>query len=90
MKKRDENIREEKKETAANVNAAPAVNKDSTKEAKEVKDQKESSIKEVKEMIKETAPPTQFSNKESRKAKKKNDILAQIGKSTRKLLHFAE
>ncbi|XP_076666065.1 uncharacterized protein LOC143367789 isoform X2 [Andrena cerasifolii] len=79
VKKRDENIREEKKETTANVNAAPAVNKDSTKEAKEVKDQKESSIKEVKEMVKETAPPTQSSNKESKKAKKKNDILAQIG-----------
>ncbi|XP_076235212.1 uncharacterized protein LOC143179757 isoform X3 [Calliopsis andreniformis] len=79
VKKKDENIKEEKKETTINVNAAPVINKDSTKETKEVKEQKETPLKETKEIVKETVSSTQVPNKESKKTKKRNDILAQIG-----------
>nr|XP_034192908.1 kinectin-like isoform X6 [Osmia lignaria] len=78
-KKKDENVKEEKKEATANINGQ-SVNKDSIKETKDVKEQKETPVKEVKEVVKETIvlsaqPPA----KESKKSKKKNDILAQIG-----------
>lgn len=50
------------------------------KENKEVKDpQKETPVKDVKEVVKETVSTAQLSTKESKKTKKKNDILAQIG-----------
>lgn len=79
-KKKDENVKEEKKEATASING-PSFNKDSIKETKDVKEQKETPVKEVKEVVKETTvlsaqPPA----KESKKSKKKNDILAQIGK----------
>ncbi|XP_060830973.1 kinectin-like isoform X1 [Bombus pascuorum] len=76
VKKKDDNIKEEKKETINNTNIPPVANKDS---AKEIKEQKETSVRDVKEVIKETVISTQSTNKESKKAKKKNDILAQIG-----------
>ncbi|XP_017883583.1 kinectin isoform X2 [Ceratina calcarata] len=80
VKKKDENIKEEKKETITNANAVPVANKDV---AKEVKEEKEIPVKDVKEekVTKEliTSAPTQPPNKESKKTKKRNDILAQIG-----------
>lgn len=76
IKKKDENVKEEKKETT-NVNIPPVLNKDSVKE---IKEQKEISIKDTKEIMKDTISFTQSMNKETKKAKKKNDILAQIGK----------
>uniref|UniRef100_V9I6W4 Kinectin 1 n=1 Tax=Apis cerana TaxID=7461 RepID=V9I6W4_APICE len=76
IKKKDENIKEEKKETITNINIPPVLNKDSIKD---IKEQKEISIKEAKEFMKDVIPFTQSMNKESKKAKKKNDILAQIG-----------
>ncbi|XP_026296866.1 kinectin isoform X6 [Apis mellifera] len=75
IKKKDENVKEEKKETITNINV-PVLNKDSIKD---IKEQKEISIKDAKEFMKDTIPFTQSMNKESKKAKKKNDILAQIG-----------
>lgn len=79
IKKKDENAKDEKQE--ANVqqqaNALLVNNKETVKEIKE--QQKETPVKEIKEAVKETTstmPPT----KESKKTKKKNDILAQIGK----------
>lgn len=46
---------------------------------KEIKEQqKETPVKEVKEVVKEVV--VQLSNKEPKKTKKKNDILSQIGK----------
>ncbi|XP_031831405.1 uncharacterized protein LOC116426511 [Nomia melanderi] len=79
VRKKDENIKEEKKEekkeTAVNINAQPLVNKEALKETKE---HKEAPIKDAKEVVKESVP-IQSSNKESKKTKKKNDILAQIG-----------
>nr|XP_012144921.1 PREDICTED: kinectin isoform X2 [Megachile rotundata] len=78
-KKKDENVnKEEKKETNANVNG-PSINKDSVKETKDIKEQKETPVKEVKEIVKESLVSTQPPPKESKKSKKKNDILAQIG-----------
>lgn len=49
---------------------------------KEIKEQqKETPVKEIKEAVKETASIVQSANKETKKTKKKNDILAQIGKT---------
>lgn len=49
---------------------------------KEIKEQqKETLVKEIKEAVKETASIVQSTNKEPKKTKKKNDILAQIGKT---------
>ncbi|XP_076482209.1 uncharacterized protein LOC117166047 isoform X2 [Bombus vancouverensis nearcticus] len=76
VKKKDDNIKEEKKETINNTNTSAVANKDSVKE---IKEQKETPVRDVKEIIKETVISTQSTNKESKKAKKKNDILAQIG-----------
>ncbi|KAK1132615.1 hypothetical protein K0M31_014000 [Melipona bicolor] len=76
VKKKDDNVKEEKKEIVNNTNTPPVVNKDSVKE---VKEQKEITVKDVKEATKETSLSVQSTNKESKKAKKKNDILAQIG-----------
>ncbi|KAF3429202.1 hypothetical protein E2986_01409 [Frieseomelitta varia] len=76
VKKKDDNVKEEKKEMVNNTNTPPVVNKDSVKE---VKEQKEIPVKDVKEATKETSLSVQLTNKESKKAKKKNDILAQIG-----------
>ncbi|KAK9310058.1 hypothetical protein QLX08_000518 [Tetragonisca angustula] len=76
VKKKDDSVKEEKKEMVNNANTPPVVNKDSVKE---VKEQKEIPVKDVKEATKETSLSVQSSNKESKKAKKKNDILAQIG-----------
>lgn len=87
-RKKDENVKEEKKEekkeTVVNINAQPLVNKESPKETKE---HKEASIKDAKEVVKESVP-IQPSNKESKKTKKKNDILAQIGKLLYKLFYW--
>ncbi|KAL2728777.1 kinectin-like isoform X1 [Vespula squamosa] len=77
IKKKDENIKEEKKETNLNVNAPSAANKEGVKETKD--QQKEAVIKDIKEVVKDPVPSVQLSNKESKKTKKKNDILAQIG-----------
>ncbi|XP_043503516.1 kinectin-like isoform X2 [Polistes fuscatus] len=78
IKKKDENIKEEKKETNVNVNVSPAIaNKEVVKEIKD--QQKEAVVKEVKEVVKDPVPAVQLPNKESKKTKKKNDILAQIG-----------
>ncbi|XP_076637833.1 uncharacterized protein LOC143349993 isoform X2 [Colletes latitarsis] len=83
VKKKDENSKEEKKdekkETTASINTTSVINKDAVKETKDIKEQKESLVKDVKEIVKEIAPSTQLPNKESKKTKKKNDILAQIG-----------
>ncbi|XP_043255136.1 putative leucine-rich repeat-containing protein DDB_G0290503 isoform X2 [Colletes gigas] len=83
VKKKDENSKEEKKdekkETTASINTTSVINKDAVKETKDIKEQKESVVKDVKEIVKEIAPSTQLPNKESKKTKKKNDILAQIG-----------
>ncbi|XP_076164616.1 uncharacterized protein LOC143145278 [Ptiloglossa arizonensis] len=84
VKKKDENIKEdkkdEKKEITASVNAPSVINRDaSTKEAKEIKEQKETPVKDTKEIVKEIALSIQPPTKESKKTKKKNDILAQIG-----------
>nr|XP_033324053.1 kinectin-like [Megalopta genalis] len=79
-KKKDENVKEEKKEekkeATVNANAQPLVNKDVPKETKE---HKETPVKDTKEVVKESAPLIQALIKESKKTKKKNDILAQIG-----------
>nr|XP_050854410.1 early endosome antigen 1-like isoform X3 [Vespula vulgaris] len=74
IKKKDENVKEEKKETNVNVNVLSTANKEGAKETKD--QQKEAVIKDIKEVVKD---PVQLSNKESKKTKKKNDILAQIG-----------
>ncbi|CAL7948527.1 unnamed protein product [Xylocopa violacea] len=80
VKKKDENVKEEKKEekkeSVTNANTVPVVHKDPIKEVKELK---ETPVKDIKEVTKEAAPLTQSTNKESKKTKKKNDILAQIG-----------
>ncbi|CAD1477429.1 unnamed protein product, partial [Heterotrigona itama] len=73
VKKKDDNVKEEKKEMVNNTNIPSVVNKDSVKEVKEIP------VKDVKEATKETSLSAQSTNKESKKAKKKNDILAQIG-----------
>ncbi|XP_035732879.1 kinectin-like isoform X4 [Vespa mandarinia] len=77
IKKKDENVKEEKKETSININAPSVTNKEGTKETKD--QQKEAIIKDTKEVVKDPVPSVQLSNKESKKTKKKNDILAQIG-----------
>ncbi|XP_014597908.1 PREDICTED: myosin-6 isoform X4 [Polistes canadensis] len=78
IKKKDEPIKEEKKETNVNVNVSSAIaNKEVVKEIKD--QQKEAVVKEVKEVVKDPVPAVQLPNKESKKTKKKNDILAQIG-----------
>ncbi|XP_046823005.1 kinectin-like isoform X2 [Vespa crabro] len=77
IKKKDENVKEEKKETSINVNAPSVANKEGVKETKD--QQKEAIIKDTKEVVKDPVPSVQLSNKESKKTKKKNDILAQIG-----------
>ncbi|KAI4475944.1 hypothetical protein M0804_013980 [Polistes exclamans] len=78
IKKKDENVKEEKKETNVNVNVSSAIaNKEVVKEIKD--QQKEAVVKEVKEVVKDPVPAVQLPNKESKKTKKKNDILAQIG-----------
>jgi len=75
IKKRDENIKDEKQDSGIYTNA----NKEAMREAfKEVKELKEIPIKEVKEVVKEVVQ--QLPNKEPKKTKKKNDILSQIGK----------
>ncbi|XP_011697731.1 PREDICTED: ribosome-binding protein 1-like isoform X3 [Wasmannia auropunctata] len=75
-KKRDENAKDEKQDTVTYTNASSA-NKDAMKEvSREVKELKEISIKEVKEVVKEVVQ--QLPNKEPKKTKKKNDILSQI------------
>lgn len=76
VKKRDENIKDEKQDTNTYINASSA-NKESAKEIKE--QQKETPVKEIKEVVKEVVQ--QLPNKEPKKTKKKNDILSQIGKS---------
>ncbi|XP_011504338.1 PREDICTED: kinectin-like isoform X3 [Ceratosolen solmsi marchali] len=78
-KKKDDH-KDEKKEVVSS--SVQQVNKENIKEIKEKP--KESSrelkeSKEPKEIIRETIIPVQSSNKESKKVKKKNDILAQIG-----------
>ncbi|XP_032691151.1 kinectin-like isoform X2 [Odontomachus brunneus] len=75
VKKKDENAKDEKQEVNTQTNASFA-NKETVKEIKE--QQKETPVKEIKEAVKETAPIVQSANKESKKTKKKNDILAQI------------
>ncbi|XP_043671767.1 early endosome antigen 1-like isoform X3 [Vespula pensylvanica] len=77
IKKKDENVKEEKKETNVNVNVLSTANKEGAKETKD--QQKEAVIKDIKEVVKDPVPSVQLSNKESKKTKKKNDILAQIG-----------
>lgn len=75
-KKKDDH-KEEKKEVSTTGNQ-PSAN------IKEVKEKPKESVKEVKEPkepVKENVIPLQSSNKESKKIKKKNDILAQIGES---------
>lgn len=57
-KKKDENLKEEKKEAMVNMNSTP-------------NNHKETSAKEIKDSVKEV--------QSSRRSKKKNDILAQIG-----------
>ncbi|KAL6264526.1 hypothetical protein P5V15_004633 [Pogonomyrmex californicus] len=77
MKKRDENIKEkqdEKQDTNSYSNAS-SVNKETMKEVKE--QQKETPVKEVREVVKEVVIQ-QLPSKESKKTKKKNDILSQI------------
>jgi len=78
VKKRDENIKDEKQDSGIYTNASSA-NKEAIREAfKEVKELKEIPIKEVKEVVKDVVQ--QLPNKEPKKTKKKNDILSQIGK----------
>ena len=71
--KKKEEIKEEKKEVAASGGSPQQVAKEPTKETKEVA--KEPLLKETKESVVSVQPL----NKESKKAKRKNDILAQIG-----------
>lgn len=79
IKKKDENTKDEKQEINTQTNTSFAINtKETMKEIKEL--QKETPVKEIKESIKETALIVQSANKETKKTKKKNDILAQIGK----------
>lgn len=74
VKKKDESSKEEKQDI--NIHTS-STNKEVAKEAKE--QQKETPVKEVKEVAKEVTIP-QLSNKESKKTKRKNDLLSQIGK----------
>ncbi|XP_014480150.1 PREDICTED: kinectin isoform X3 [Dinoponera quadriceps] len=77
VKKKDENAKDEKQETNVQTNASIVTNnKEAAKEIKE--QQKETPVKEIKEAVKETASIVQSANKEPKKTKKKNDILAQI------------
>ncbi|KAK2587486.1 hypothetical protein KPH14_003189 [Odynerus spinipes] len=77
VKKKDESVKEDKKEINVNVNAPSTVTKDSVKEPKD--QQKEVVAKDIKEVVKDSVSSVQLSSKESKKTKKKNDILAQIG-----------
>ncbi|XP_020284045.1 ribosome-binding protein 1 isoform X4 [Pseudomyrmex gracilis] len=74
VKKKDESSKEEKQDANIHTNAS-STNKEVAKEAKE--QQKETPVKEVKEVAKEVTIP-QLSNKESKKMKKKNDLVSQI------------
>ncbi|XP_032455138.1 kinectin isoform X13 [Nasonia vitripennis] len=74
-KKKDDH-KEEKKEVPTTSNQPSASAKDQVKE-KPKETIKE--VKEPKEPVKENVTPLQSSNKESKKIRKKNDILAQIG-----------
>ncbi|XP_011135621.1 kinectin isoform X2 [Harpegnathos saltator] len=77
IKKKDENVKDEKQEVNTQANALFVTNnKEIVKEIKE--QQKETPVKEIKEIVKETASIVQSANKEPKKTKKKNDILAQI------------
>lgn len=75
--KRKEDAKEDKSgDVQASTNSPQTQQRDSPKEVKE------SLPKEIKETVKEVSViPLQSVNKESKKIKKKNDILAQIGKS---------
>ncbi|XP_015597971.1 kinectin isoform X4 [Cephus cinctus] len=75
-KKRDES-KDEKKEVVTSASAPQQISKELIKDVKE--QQKETPVKESKEVAKETALPVQSSVKETKSKKKKNDILAQIG-----------
>ncbi|XP_014215655.1 kinectin [Copidosoma floridanum] len=85
LKKKDEQ-KEEKKE-AANVSPSVSANQQQAgkENVKEVKEKPKEVAKEAKEVAKEPKEtkeiviPVQSFNKESKKVKKKNDILAQIG-----------
>ncbi|XP_070154294.1 kinectin isoform X2 [Polyergus mexicanus] len=74
IKKKDENIKDEKQDSNAHTNLF-STNKEAIKEIKE--QQKETPVKEVREIVREVVVQ-QLSNKESRKTKRKNDILSQI------------
>ncbi|KAL0113639.1 hypothetical protein PUN28_012644 [Cardiocondyla obscurior] len=74
VKKRDENSKDEKQDLNTYTNASSA-NKETTREVKE-QQQKDTPVKEVKEIVKEAVQ--QLPNKEPKKTKKKNDILSQI------------
>ncbi|CAL1685035.1 unnamed protein product [Lasius platythorax] len=74
VKKKDENTKDEKQDSNAHTNAF-STNKEAMKEVKE--QQKETPVKEVREVIKEVVVQ-QLSNKEPKKTKRKNDILSQI------------
>lgn len=79
-KKKDENLKDEKQDVNTHISASGATSKETMRETKDTKEQsKETPVKEVKETFKE-APFLQPSNREVKKTKKKNDILAQIGK----------
>lgn len=83
LKKKDD-VKENKVEI--NTTHEPHKNtKDSVKEPKQI--QKDTSSKETKNTLKETAVSGQHSSKESKRIKKKNDILSQIGKA---LINFMQ
>ena len=75
LKKNDE-VKAEKETIILNVS-----HENSKEFVKETKEQpKDSVFKESKDIIKENVVHVQSASKESKKTKKKNDILAQIGK----------
>ena len=75
LKKKDE-VKEERMEINT-ANEPHQIIKDSLKDTNEI--QKDISVKEIKE-VKETLVSAQLSSKESKRTKKKNDILAVLGK----------
>lgn len=77
--KKSVELKEEKKEVAVVANT---LQQQAVKEVpKDVKEQpKDTPVKGAKEITKETAPSVQLLSKETKNKKKKNDILAQIGK----------
>ncbi|XP_066589983.1 putative leucine-rich repeat-containing protein DDB_G0290503 [Prorops nasuta] len=74
--RKDDNSKDEKKEVLSHT-SLPSSSKDIAKEVKE--QPKDILVREVKETVRETIIPSQSSNKESKKTKKRNDILTQIG-----------